>query len=120
MGKRKILIVEDETIAAMALGFYLEDKGCEVLDFSVSGEDAVKVAKAERPDIIFMDVNLSGAMDGIEAAEIIAREGPVAIIFMTGFSNKSVIERITERNPSVYLEKPFDFTAIDGILSSMA
>jgi DNA-binding NarL/FixJ family response regulator len=77
------------------------------------------MAKSEKPDILFMDISLSGKMDGIEAAETIARNAPIAIVFMTGYSNQSIIDRASALAPAAYLVKPFDFSAIDGILASI-
>ncbi len=118
-GKR-VLIVEDESLTAMALDSHLRRMGYEVLGFSATGEDAVLKAKRERPDIIFMDVRLAGKMDGIEAAEIIPRGVRAAIVFMTGYSTPAVIERAAAHAPAGYLVKPIDFSDINGILSKMA
>ena len=116
---RKVLIVEDETLTALALSAYLSDLGCEVLDLSATGEEAVQTARANKPDIVFMDVNLQGKMDGIEAAGIIAQGGPISIIFITGYSNKSVHDRAAAQSPTAYLIKPFDFSVIDKILEAI-
>ncbi len=116
---RKVLVVDDEAMAAMALGAYLEDLGYEVLDFPATGEEAIRIADAEDPAIVFMDVNLPGGMDGIEAAERIKSRGPVSIVFMTGYSSQSVGQRASALSPLAFLVKPFDFSAIDGILASL-
>ena len=119
MTKRKILIVEDETMTAMALASYLEDLGQEVLELPATGEEAVKMARAQGPDLVFMDVNLPGGMDGLEAAKAISGMGKAAIVFITGYSNKSVVDRAAALSPAAYLVKPFDFSVIDGILDSL-
>lgn len=116
---RKVLIVEDETLTALALSSYLRDLGCQVLDLSATGEEAIQTARAQKPDIVFMDVNLQGKMDGIEAAGIIAQGGPISIVFITGYSNKSIFDRAAAHAPAAYLVKPFDFSAIDEILASI-
>ena len=90
-----------------------------MLEPSATGEDAIRTARAEEPDIVFMDVSLQGGMDGIEAATIIAQGGPTSIVFITGYSNKSVYERAAVCAPAAYLVKPFDFSAIDEILTSL-
>ncbi len=116
---KRILIVEDESMTAMAMAEYLETLGHEVLVLPPTAEQAVLIAERERPDVVFMDINLPGKMDGIEAAERISRLGPVAIIFMTGYSNKSILDRAKARFPAACIEKPFDFALLDGILSSL-
>ena len=118
--RKRVLIVEDESLTAMALASYLQGIGYKVLGLSATGEDAVLKAKTVRPDIIFMDVRLAGKMDGIEAAEIIARAEPVSIVFMTGYSTQAVIERAAAHAPAGYLVKPIDFSDINGILSRIA
>ena len=119
MPKKTILIVEDESLSAISLASYLEDLGHRVLDFPTTGREAIAIAEADRPDIVFMDVSLPGDMDGIEAARIINERAPVALIFMTGYANKSVTERAADLKPVAYLIKPFDFALIDGILDSI-
>jgi len=114
---KRILIVEDESLTAMALGAYLQGQGYEVVGFSATGEEAVQTAKEKNPDVIFMDVRLAGKMDGIEAAEIISREERVSIIFMTGHSTQAVIERVAAIALAGYLIKPIDFSDISRILS---
>jgi two-component system, response regulator PdtaR len=119
MAKRKILIVEDETMSAIALAEYLEGLGCEAMDLLSSGEEAVILAKAKKPDLVFMDVNLPGRLDGIAAAEQIARDGSVPIVFMSGYSSAQIASRAAAVEPLAFLVKPFDFSLIDGILDGL-
>jgi CheY-like chemotaxis protein len=119
MSRRRILIVEDESLSAIALADYLEGLGHEVLDLPSTGEEAIAIAEADKPDLVFMDVSLPGGMDGIEAARAIAQARPVALVFMTGYANESVTERAAALNPVAYLVKPFDFSLVDGILASL-
>ncbi len=112
---KKVLIVEDESLIAMALAAYLRREGYAVLGLSATGEEAVEKSREEHPDIIFMDIRLAGEMDGIQAAEIISRERNVFIIFMTGHSTQDPVERVAAG--AGCLTKPIDFSAIPGILS---
>jgi two-component system, response regulator PdtaR len=118
MGRgKKVLIVEDESLTAMALSLHLQGMGYEVLGFSATGEEAVQRAQLEHPDIVFMDVSLAGKMDGIEAARLIARAEQVSIVLMTGFSTQEMTERVAVNSLAGYLVKPIDFAEISGILS---
>jgi len=117
---KRVLIVEDESLTAMALGAYLEDLGYELVGFSATGEDAVQKANENTPDIIFMDLRLAGKMDGLEAAEIISRETRASIVFMTGHSTQAVIERVAALALAGYLIKPIDFSDINRILARIA
>ena len=64
----KVLIVEDEIITAMSLKKDLEGMGYKVCSFAPSGKKAIKIVENENPDVVLIDVNLKGGMDGIEAA----------------------------------------------------
>jgi CheY-like chemotaxis protein len=119
MGERKrVLIVEDETLTAMALGSYMEEMGYTVVGFTATGEDAVRKAKSEEPDLIFMDVRLAGMMDGMEAARLINVDRRTPIIIISGYAN--VVERASAYKPTAYLSKPINFNDINGILQSMS
>jgi hypothetical protein len=74
---KKVLIVEDETLTAMAIQAYIEERGYRVVGLSASGEDAVRQAKEEEPDLILMDFRLAGRMDGMEGVGIQAHRLPV-------------------------------------------
>lgn len=69
MNGEKILVVEDEWIVADQLGRDLKDLGYTVCSPVSSGDEAIRKAEAERPDLILMDIVLKGKMDGIEAAD---------------------------------------------------
>jgi CheY-like chemotaxis protein len=103
-----VLIVEDEAVMAMYLEMILKRSGFVVSDAVATGEDAVISYEKNKPDIILMDIRLSGQMDGIEAAKKINSENHCKIIFMTGYSNENIKERANELNPIAYLVKPFE------------
>jgi two-component system, response regulator PdtaR len=107
MGMR-ILIVEDEIISAMALERMLAGLGCVVIGTVATGEDAIEWAKREAPDLIAMDIRLSGSMDGIEAAEKIEEALGTPIIFMTGYDDKETRERALSLKPLGFMVKPIN------------
>lgn len=77
---KSILIVEDEAITALNLKYDLEDLGYEVLDTIDNGAEAIEKTRETFPDMVLMDINLKGDMDGIEAAGQISEMGiPVYI-----------------------------------------
>ena len=86
----KVLIVEDEIITAKSLFLDLNDSGVHALRPVLFGEEAVEVAQQEKPDLILMDIRLSGKMNGIEAAEKIGQEIQTAIVFMTGYTTEAM------------------------------
>jgi CheY-like chemotaxis protein len=116
--RKRVLIVEDETLTAMSLGSYIEEMGFPVVGIVATGEDAIQAARAESPDIVFMDIRLAGKMDGMEAARLINLDRPTPIVFISGYTNPDV--RSCDCTPIAYLSKPFDFHDIDLLLQSIA
>lgn len=108
MASRRILIVEDEVIAALNTRMSLADLGHEVIDIVVSGEEAIKTARDTRPDLVLMDIVLAGEMDGIEAAKQIMKEVGIPVVFVTAHTDKSTAGRMSEMKPAGILEKPVD------------
>ena len=117
--KIKILIAEDELLIAQCLKMELESNGYEVCKFITEGEEAIETAKKEEPDIILMDIHLSGKMDGIEAARQIIEHKNIPIIFMTGYSEISYYERAKKLNPAAYLEKPIEIFDLQQAIESI-
>jgi PAS domain S-box-containing protein len=105
---KKLLIVEDEVIIAMDLQTSLENQGYIVIDHVTRGEDVFKVLEINRPDIILIDVKLEGEIDGVETAQMIYDNYDIPVIFITSYSNKSIIERAKKTNPFGYIVKPFE------------
>jgi diguanylate cyclase (GGDEF)-like protein/PAS domain S-box-containing protein len=117
MESERILIVEDEKIIALDLQRRLERFGYTVCAAASEGEEAVRKAAAERPDIILMDIMLAGEIDGIEAAKTIKRELQIPVIFLTAYADERTLERAKEAEPFGYILKPFKerelYTTID-------
>ncbi|AFZ25510.1 PAS domain S-box [Cylindrospermum stagnale PCC 7417] len=102
----RLLIVEDEFILAVNLQESLETLGYTVIDIVDSGEAAIEKATELLPDLILMDIRLRGEMDGIQAAEQIWNRLQIPIIYITGHSDKSTVERATLTLPFGYILKP--------------
>jgi PAS domain S-box-containing protein len=108
MSKASILIVEDEAIVAADLAGILRRMGYEINGTTPRGEEAINLAREQRPDLILMDIRLAGAMDGVEAAGIIHRELDLPVIFLTAHSDQATLERAKLSEPFGYLLKPFE------------
>jgi len=102
----RVLVVEDEFILAINLKESLESLGYTVLDTADSGAAAIEKATALRPNLVLMDIRLRGEMDGIQAAEYIWNDLQIPIIYITGHSDKSTVERATLTSPFGYILKP--------------
>ena len=115
---KKILIVEDEAIAALSLRELLEFWHYEACEPASSGREAIGKTESERPDIVLMDIRLKGEMDGVSAArEIIARFG-VPVIFMSGFSDDEVQGKEGLAN-AAFLTKPINLNDLRKAIESV-
>ncbi len=117
MRNENILIVEDERIIALDLKKRLERFGFPNPTIVSTGEDALEQARDLKPDIILMDIMLSGEIDGIEAAKTVKDNYSIPVIFLTAYSNENTLERAKEAEPYGYILKPFKerelYTTID-------
>lgn len=108
MEKIKVLIVEDKLLIAEDIAQRLEKHSLEVIDTCSSGEEAIEKAKSKNPDLILMDIELSGAMDGISAAQIISQQLSVPIIYLSDYTDNKTLDRAKKTQPANYLTKPFN------------
>jgi diguanylate cyclase (GGDEF)-like protein/PAS domain S-box-containing protein len=102
-----LLVVEDEAVVAMDLDGQLQDMGYRVCACVDNGRDAIDRARAERPDLVLMDIVLKGDMDGIAAAAAIGAELHIPVMFLTAYSDDQTVERAACAWPYGYLTKPF-------------
>lgn len=103
----KVLIVEDEIINAKILKEFLEKKGYEILDIITKGEDVLDFVTAQKPDLILMDIELAGKVDGVDAAVLVKKYDDIPILYLTGQTKKSIVERARDTKPVGYILKPF-------------
>ena len=117
MSKERILLVEDERIIAIDLKWRLEKFGYKVVAQVATGVEAIEKAHEEKPDIILMDILLTGEIDGIEAAEQIKDSLQIPVIFLTAYSDEKTLGRAKVAEPFGYILKPFKekelYTTID-------
>lgn len=104
----RILITEDEYIVALDLKLRLTKLGFEIVGIAASGDDAILQNQDAKPDLILMDIQLYGDMDGIEAARLIRAESDVPIIFLTANADQASMERASSTQAFSYLLKPFN------------
>lgn len=106
--KPGIFIVEDNPGVCQALSITLQDLGYSITGSNDSAEGALQEIAHACPDLIIMDINLSGEMDGIDAAAQIRDKFSIPVIFLTGCQDDERNERITAAGPYGYLVKPFN------------
>jgi len=114
--KIRIIIVEDEALVAEDLKEMLLGLGYEVSGTAKTGEKAIALAAEHRPDLVLMDINLSGAMDGITAGGEIRSRWSIPIIYVTAFATQAIIDRAKKTTPSGYILKPFNERQIQTAL----
>jgi CheY-like chemotaxis protein len=111
----RILVVEDDLLVAEDLRRHVTALGYDVVGVADSGEDAIQTAGALRPDLVLMDVRLSGHMDGLEAGSLIEESlGPVIIVYVTA---TPVLERMRYHVPKPFVASTLAFViaeALDG------
>ncbi len=107
MDKVKVLIVEDEAIISMDLRFKLEAMGYSVPAEISSGEEAVDAASQLKPDVVLMDIRLSGEMDGIDAGLQIRHRFNIPVVYLTSYADEDTLARAKATEPSGYILKPF-------------
>jgi len=106
MNRARILIVEDEAILAISLENKLDKLGYVVLQPVATGEDAIAAVEDEQPDLVLMDIQLAGDLDGITAAGRINSFSDVPIVYLTGHSDEPLVQRAKLTHPYGYLIKP--------------
>lgn len=105
--KTKILIVEDEMIIAANISLQLTTLGYEVTGIMPRGEDALLHIEDNKPDILLLDINLKGKLDGIETAEAMQKTHNIPVIYLTANIDDAHFNRAKKTNPYGFISKPF-------------
>jgi response regulator NasT len=109
---RRVVIAEDEAIIRLDLKEILQDEGYDVVGETGRGDEAVELVRTHRPDVVILDVKMPG-MDGLAAARAIGElDERVAVLVLTAFSQRNLIEEAREAGVSAYLVKPFQRTEL--------
>lgn len=107
MQKKSILIVEDEPIIAADLHDRLSDLGYRILGIVDSGEEALRKVGKEVPDLILLDVQLAGSLDGVKTALRLRKITDTPLIFLTSNSDDATFRRARQAQPRAFISKPF-------------
>ena len=102
----RVVIAEDEAIIRLDLKETLEEEGYEVVAETGRGDEAVQLVDQLNPDIAILDIKMPG-MDGLQAAREIAGERRAAVLILTAFSQRDLIEQARDAGALAYLVKPF-------------
>tara|TARA_R110002126_G_scaffold42758_3_gene123063 strand:- start:11613 stop:11978 length:366 start_codon:yes stop_codon:yes gene_type:complete len=113
---KKVLIVEDDMIISLVVENMVKELGHTVVGKAVSGEEAVKLAREQKPDILLMDIRLKGEMDGIDTVAKIEESINPKVIYLTGNSDRLNFERAQNTNFVDLIVKPFTIGDLDKSL----
>ncbi|MGB3151754.1 MAG: response regulator [Maribacter sp.] len=104
----RILIVEDDMIIGSNLSLQLTNLGYEVDGLTSRGEDAIMQVRKNAPDILLLDINLKGKLNGIETAKAILAFQDIPIIYLTANSDEATFNQAKETHPKAFITKPFN------------
>jgi response regulator NasT len=102
----RVVIAEDEAIIRLDLKEILEEEAYEVVGETGRGDEAVALVREHRPDLVILDIRMPG-MDGLAAAREITADGEAAVLILTAFSQRNLIEEARDAGALAYLIKPF-------------
>ena len=108
MAEKTILVVEDEFIVAADVMARLRRHGYQVIGNCASGEQAILLTEQVRPDLVLMDIQLAGEIDGITASQEIRRRFRIPVVFLTAYSEDTTLQRAKLSEPFGYILKPFE------------
>ncbi len=103
---RRAVVAEDEALIRMDIVETLREGGYDVVGEGANGEEAVALAAEHKPDVVVMDVKMP-VMDGITAAERIAKDRLAPVVLLTAFSQTELVERARDAGAMAYVVKPF-------------
>src|SRR3954447_14542262 len=104
--RRTVVIAEDEVLIRMDLAEMLAEEGYEVVGQAGDGQAAIELTEQHKPDLVILDVKMP-ILDGIAAAETIARQRIAPVVMLTAFSQRELVERARDAGAMAYLVKPF-------------
>ncbi len=107
----RVVIAEDEAIIRLDLRETLEEEGYEVVGETGRGDEAVDLVRRLAPDVAILDIKMPG-LDGLSAAREITGERRAAVVILTAFSQRDLIERARDAGAMAYLVKPYQRTEL--------
>jgi signal transduction histidine kinase len=112
----KILIVEDDSVSALLLQRALEKNSHQIIGVADTGEKALEILDAQLADIVMMDINLAGELDGIKTTEIINEKYDIPVVYLSASSDADTLNKVVGTNPSAYVIKPFNIRELNMVI----
>lgn len=107
MPSHRLVIVEDESLVRLDLREMLENQGYLIVGEASDGRSAVNLARELKPDLVVMDIQMPGELDGIDAAKILAEDRVAPVLLLTAYSDREFVDRARESGVMGYIVKPF-------------
>ena len=108
INKKSILIVEDDPVIISLINFMLKNMGYIVAGSASTAKDAIEATQKLDPDLVLMDIHLSGQSDGIEAASMLWGLYSKPVVYITGDTKDQTFQRAMKTSPFGFIEKPFN------------
>jgi two-component system, response regulator PdtaR len=103
-----VLLVEDDNIIAKVAEWRLKNLGYTLCGRATTGAEAMELVVRNQPDIVLMDINIKGEIDGIETARMIKKGFNIPVVYVTSHSDGPTLERAKETQPDGFIMKPFE------------
>jgi len=108
MKQARIYFVEDDGVLIRVIEWRLKKLGYSVCGFSDNGADAIEKIQELKPDLVLLDIELTGGMDGIEVGKFLAEKTCIPFIYLTSHTDDDYLVRAKKTSPKGYVRKPFD------------
>lgn len=115
--KTRVLIVEDDMIIAANMSLQLSKLGYEITGIESRGEEALVHTRLNTPDVVLIDINLKGSIDGIETAYSMQTTADIPIVYITANNDEATFEKAKKTLPFAFLAKPINMQALHRTLS---
>jgi len=116
MLRLNILITEDDTVSALLLKKALEKNNHNILAIKETGEETLEYLEHNTADMVMMDINLAGELDGIRTTEIINEKYHIPVVYLTASSDEETLQKVVGTNPSAYVIKPFNIRELNMVI----
>lgn len=116
MQSLNIFITEDDTVSALLLKKALEKNSHNILAIADTGEETLAFLENNTADMVMMDINLAGDLDGIRTTEIINEKYHIPVVYLTASSDEETLQKVVGTNPSAYVIKPFNIRELNMVI----
>ena len=107
MTQTRVFFVEDDEILAKVIEWRLDKLGYSVCGTAATGVEAIALIKEKEPDVVLLDIELKGHMDGIDVGEFLSTKTKIPFIYLTSHTEDSFLKRAKKTGPKGYIRKPF-------------